>query len=52
MEIEGVALVAAMLLWKSQGPVGKPSYLDRWHRLKTERSLKFLEERSVEEADV
>lgn len=22
---------------------GKPAYLDRWHSLKTERSLKFLE---------
>lgn len=26
------------------GPVGKPAYLDKWHRLKMERSLKFLEE--------
>lgn len=28
---------------------GKPAYLDRWHRLKTER-LKVLEERSVAQA--
>lgn len=32
-----------------EGPVGKPAYLDRWHRLKMGRSLKFLEERSVAE---
>lgn len=29
---------------------GKPAYLDRWHRLKTERFLKVLEERSVAQA--
>lgn len=35
-----------------QGPAGKPAYPDRWHRLKTGRSLKSPVERSVADTDV
>lgn len=35
-----------------RGPMRKPPDLDRSHKLKTERSLKLLEERSVAEADM
>lgn len=35
-----------------RGPMRKPPYLHRSYRLKTEKSLKLLEERSVAETDM